>query len=100
MHLKAISKRLVYGGHTISLAYAQFVRAFPNIITLIGWQKCDHTAPVLEEDIINSEFQIIKKNSCRKGRTLYEVKGTGILNRKRRTEPLQIRTQSCWTGCL
>ncbi len=76
-----LKKRLVYGGHTISLVYAQFVRAFPNIITLIGWQKCDHTAPVLEEDIINSEFQIMKIKPVEKG-TLYEVKAQAYSTRK------------------
>ena len=76
-----LKKRLVYGGHTISLAYAQFVRAFPNVITLIGWQKCDHTAPVLEEDIINSEFLISKKIRIEKG-TLFEVKALAYSTRK------------------
>ena len=76
-----LKKRLVYGGHTISLTYAQFVRAFPNVITLIGWQKCDHTAPVLEEDIINSEFLISKKVPIEKG-TLFEVKAQAFSTRK------------------
>ena len=76
-----LKKRLVYGGHTISLTYAQFVRAFPNVITLIGWQKCDHTAPVLEEDIINSEFTISKKVPVEKG-SLLEVKAQAFSTRK------------------
>ena len=53
-------RRLVYGGHTIALAFAQILRAFPNLVTILGWQGCDHLAPVNEEDVIKSEF-IVKK---------------------------------------
>lgn len=47
-------KRLVYGGHTISMAAAQLSRAIPSLVTLLGWFKCDHVAPVFEEDILSS----------------------------------------------
>lgn len=47
-----LGRRLVYGGHTISLALSQVTRAMPNILTLIAWQGCDHLGPVLEEDKI------------------------------------------------
>jgi len=47
-------KRLVYGGHTISMAAAQISHALPNLITILAWFKCDHVAPVFEFDILNS----------------------------------------------
>lgn len=47
-------KRLVYGGHTISMAAAQISRVLPNLITVLAWYKCGHTAPVFEFDILNS----------------------------------------------
>ncbi len=47
-------KRLVYGGHTISMAAAQIGRAFPNLLGIMGWYRCDHTAPVFEQDILYS----------------------------------------------
>ena len=68
-----LGKRLVYGGHTISLAFAQILRAFPDSITLVAWQKCDHLAPVLEEDIISSEIKIIRKIPTDNGGFLYEL---------------------------
>ena len=68
-----LGERLVYGGHTISLAFAQILRAFPNSITLVAWQKCDHLAPVLEEDIISSEIKIIRKKAIEKGGFLYQL---------------------------
>ncbi|MCB1692183.1 MAG: hypothetical protein KDI19_05415 [Pseudomonadales bacterium] len=48
-------KRLVYGGHTISIAAAQLSRAVPGMVTILGWYHCDHVAPVFEEDILRSE---------------------------------------------
>ncbi len=54
-----LGERLVYGGHTIALAFAQLTRALPNLLTLIAWDSCDHVAPVLEGDRIRSEFEIL-----------------------------------------
>ncbi|MEX2481489.1 MAG: MaoC family dehydratase [Gammaproteobacteria bacterium] len=68
-----LGKRLVYGGHTISLALAQVARAMPNIVTLVGWQGCDHLGPVLEEDIIRSEFTVDTRAELDQGGALYEL---------------------------
>jgi len=54
-------KRLVYGGHTISMAAAQLVRALPNLVTILAWYKCDHTAPVFEQDILRSVVTVEEK---------------------------------------
>jgi acyl dehydratase len=51
-------QRLVYGGHTIGLALAQASRLLPNLATVLGWQSCDHTAPVYEGDTLYSELHI------------------------------------------
>jgi acyl dehydratase len=51
-------RRLVYGGHTIGLALAQATRLLPNLATVLGWQSCDHTAPVYEGDTLYSELHI------------------------------------------
>lgn len=51
-------RRLVYGGHTISMAAAQITRALPNLVTLVAWRSCDHTAPVFEGDALRTEFRI------------------------------------------
>ena len=68
-----LKKRLVYGGHTISLAYAQIMRAMPNTIALIGWQGCDHLGPVLEEDIIRSEYTVTSIVPLQAGGSLCEL---------------------------
>ncbi|OJZ66928.1 MaoC family dehydratase [Mycolicibacterium diernhoferi] len=51
-------QRLVYGGHTIGLALAQAGRLLPNLATVLGWQSCDHTGPVHEDDTLYSELHI------------------------------------------
>jgi acyl dehydratase len=51
-------KRLVYGGHTIGLALAQAVRLLPNMVTVLGWEYCDHTGPVHEGDTLVSELHV------------------------------------------
>lgn len=51
-------RRLVYGGHTIGLALAQVTRALPNLVTVLGWQSCEHTAPVYEGDTLYGEVHV------------------------------------------
>jgi acyl dehydratase len=51
-------QRLVYGGHTIGLALAQATRLLPNLVTVLGWQSCDHTGPVYEGDTLYSRLHV------------------------------------------
>ena len=51
-------QRLVYGGHTIGLALAQASRVLPNLVTVLGWESCDHTGPVHEGDTLFSELHV------------------------------------------
>ncbi|WP_068278981.1 MaoC family dehydratase [Aldersonia kunmingensis] len=51
--------RLVYGGHTIGIAFGQAVRALPNMVTVLAWQSCDHTGPVHEGDTLTSELTVL-----------------------------------------
>lgn len=52
------SGRLVYGGHTIGVALGQVARALPNLVTVLGWQSCDHTGPVAEGDTLTSDLYV------------------------------------------
>jgi acyl dehydratase len=52
-------RRLVYGGHTISIAAAHATRAIPAIATIIGWRSCDHIAPVFEGDVLRTELSVV-----------------------------------------
>ena len=51
-------QRLVYGGHTNGLALAQAGRLLPNLVTVLGWQSCDHLGPVHEGDTLHSELHV------------------------------------------
>ena len=51
-------RRLVYGGHTISIAAAHATRALPGLATFLAWRRCDHTGPVFEGDVLSTELSI------------------------------------------
>ncbi|SRX79496.1 MaoC family dehydratase [Mycolicibacterium parafortuitum] len=55
---RVAGQRLVYGGHTIGLALAQASRLLPNLVTVLGWESCDHTGPVHENDTLYSELTV------------------------------------------
>ena len=56
--LSYLGERLVYGGHTIFMCYAQLTRALPNLLSLLAWERCDHTAPVVENDRLRTECTV------------------------------------------
>ncbi len=51
-------RRLVYGGHTIGIAASQITRALPELVTIAGWEGCDHTGPVFEGDTLRSTVTV------------------------------------------
>lgn len=51
-------QRLVYGGHTIGIALSQVTRAFPDMVTVLAWDGCDHTGPVHEGDTLRSHIRV------------------------------------------
>lgn len=67
-------RRLVYGGHTIALAGAQMVRALPNLVTILAWRRCDHLAPVFEEDLIASTVEVEAATTHGSGATLLDLR--------------------------
>jgi acyl dehydratase len=63
-------RRLVYGGHTIGLALAQASRLLPNLATVLGWESCDHTGPVHEDDTVYSELHVESAEPIEQGGVL------------------------------
>ena len=51
-------QRLVYGGHTISIAAAHATRALPRLATIVAWAGCDHLGPVFEGDVLRTELRV------------------------------------------
>jgi len=63
----AHGKRLVYGGHTISMAAAHLSKAIPNLLSILAWYRCDHTAPVFEFDILHTRViveEVVSSPEC------------------------------------
>lgn len=57
-------ERLVYGGHTISVAGAQILRALPDLVTILAWRSCDHTGPVFEGDLLQTDVTVSGVHPC------------------------------------
>jgi len=53
--------RLVYGGHTIGIAASQLTRVLPELVTIVGWEGCDHTGPVHEGETLHSTVTVTEK---------------------------------------
>ena len=51
-------RRLVYGGHTISIAAAHLSRALPAVATIVAWRGCDHLGPVFEGDVLSTTVEV------------------------------------------
>lgn len=68
--------RLVYGGHTIGLALHQAIRALPAMVTVAGWQGCDHTGPVHEDDALLSAVAVEGLDPLRSGGGLAHLRVT------------------------
>ena len=80
-------KRLVYGGHTISLAAAQVSRALPNLVTHLAWQHCNHTGPVFEGDRLQTRVRLLGVQPLDTGGLLHLQVITSAL-RNREPEPV------------
>mgnify|MGYP001595618187 FL=1 len=61
-------RRLVYGGHTIGLAQASMNRLLPDTATVLGWQSCDHPAPVFEDDVLSFRHTLLDELPSNGGR--------------------------------
>jgi len=51
-------------GNTIGLALAQATRLLPNLVTVLGWESCDHTGPVHEGDTLYSDLHIVRRGAA------------------------------------
>ena len=65
-----LGERLVYGGHTVGIAFAQVTRALPDLVTVLGWEACDHLAPVLEGDVLRTEVEVLESTPLPQGKLL------------------------------
>ncbi len=60
-------QRLVYGGHSVSLASASLDRVLGGLATVLGWDSCDHTAPVFEGDLLTCRHTLLRTEAVAAG---------------------------------
>jgi len=71
---QAGGRRLVYGGHTIGLAFAQVCRVLPDLVTVLGWRSCDHVGPVYEGDTLRSTVTVERVSALPGGGALLDIR--------------------------
>ncbi len=67
-------RRLVYGGHTIGIAAAQIGRTLPDLLTVLGWRRCDHLAPVHEGDTLRGVVTVGERTPVDGGGALVDLR--------------------------
>lgn len=67
-------RRLVYGGHTISMAGAHVVRAVPDLVTIVAWRSCEHTGPVFEGDVVGTTVTVEGIHDLERGGRLLDLR--------------------------
>lgn len=82
--------RLVYGGHTIGLALSQASRALPNLVTVLGWQSCDHTGPVHEGDTLTSDLHVESAEPLAGGGVVLRLRSIVHAHRAEHAEPAPV----------
>lgn len=83
-------RRLVYGGHTIGLAFAQACRNLPGLIVPLGWESCDHVAPVLEGDTVHTRHAVLGTAPGPEGTTVQSIQTTAFTQQSLRAVPNQV----------
>ena len=73
----SFGKRLVYGGHTQGLAQASLTRLLPGLVTVLGWDGCDHLGPVFEGDQLSFHHTLKEVLPLNEGRILrFEIRAS------------------------
>lgn len=67
-------QRLVYGGHTIGLAFHQVCQAIPALVTVTDWEGCDHLGPVHEGDVLRSSIEVTGRRRLQAGGGLVQLR--------------------------
>jgi acyl dehydratase len=80
--------RLVYGGHVIALAQASTTRVFPGTATVLGWKRCNHTAPAFEGDTLSFTHTLVAAESVSAGQML-TIETAGY-RREEGSDPVQL----------
>jgi acyl dehydratase len=88
--------RLVYGGHTIGLALHQVTRALPNLVTVVGWQRCDHLGPVHEGDRLTCTVSVEELHPLVDGGGLVRLRVTAAVGGNDEEASVAVLDWSLW----
>ena len=75
------SRRLVYGGHTLSLAQAALSRLLACPYAVVAWRRCQHPSPVFEEDELLTSASLQSTRAVAGGRLIVLEVNTRVVSR-------------------
>ncbi len=94
-----LNQRLVYGGHTLGIAFAQVTRALPNLLTMLGWESVEHTGPVAEGDRLRSDLTVLDINPTPVGAKVKLVVHTYASGDDEREAEKRVLVWTLWVLC-
>lgn len=63
MAASRFGKRLIYGGHVISVAHALSFNGLENLVSMAGWNSGSHSAPTFAGDTIYASTEVLAKET-------------------------------------
>ena len=63
MAASRFGKRLIYGGHIISVAHALSFNGLENLVSMAGWNSGTHAAPTFAGDTIYASTEVLAKET-------------------------------------
>jgi 2-methylfumaryl-CoA hydratase len=63
MSASRFGKRLIYGGHIISVAHALSFNGLENVVAMAGWNSGTHAAPTFAGDTIFASTEVLAKEA-------------------------------------
>lgn len=70
MESSRFKKRLVYGGHVISLAYAMSYNGFENALGILAWNGGTHVAPCFSGDTVYAFTEVLAQAKLQENSTM------------------------------
>jgi 2-methylfumaryl-CoA hydratase len=86
-------KRLIYGGHIISIARAMSFNGFENALRILGWNGGTHANPTFAGDTLYAFTDVLAKHEFpgRSDRGALRLRLVAVKNQDPQNEPLEIK---------
>lgn len=98
MNNSPAKRRLIYGGHIISLARALSFNGFENALRILAWNGGTHANPTYAGDTLYAMTEVLAKAELPNGAGALRTRLIAVKNQNPEDEPLEIRVKDEKTG--